>query len=54
MSIIVTTAAFLVPCNEWESKIGVNSPIGRCCYSSIFKESKLLPEKKNKGMRKRK
>jgi len=53
MSIIVTPAAFLVPCNEWESKIGGNSPIGMCCYSSIFKESKLLPEKKNKGMRKR-
>ena len=41
-------------CNEWESKIGGNSPIGRCCYSTIFKESKLLPEKKVKGMRKRK
>ena len=53
-SIIVTTVAFLVPCNEWESKIGGNSPIGRCCYSLIFKESKLLPEKKDKGMRKRK
>ncbi|MBQ5470453.1 MAG: hypothetical protein IIT58_00355 [Treponema sp.] len=41
-------------CNEWESKIGGNSPIGRCCYSTIFKESKLLPEKKIKRMRKRK
>ena len=41
-------------CDEWESKIGGSSPIGRCCYCTIFKESKLLPENKTAGKRKRK